>query len=393
MKHSFFIKAFEGKHLWWTYFVGILLVLLGFIIGQAPLSIILYQNYDSTTTSMEEFAERAESMDFSFFNLSSNFGFFLLLLSFVGGIIALVFVVQQIHRRKFLSIINPFSKVRYSKFFFGFGLWLLLAIIGEGVSYLIAPENYILTLNWGTFIPLFIICLLILPLQTSFEETFIRGYLMQGLTINPLSIIISLFSLGGFFYILTQITNVGSSINMLYIYMIILILLLILKFLENKIDYIQNLIQSIFRIPFIPLVITSLFFGLLHGMNPEVGEFGLGKMMTFYIGTGFFLGLLTILDEGLELALGIHFANNLFGALFVSFDGSALQTPTMFRSLDMNSDNMLIGWFIVVIIFMIIAQWKYQWNDWKKIFEPIRFSRNEEITINQFNNNILDEPI
>jgi hypothetical protein len=35
-------------------------------------------------------------------------------------------------------------------------------------------------------------------------------------------------------------------------------------------------------------------------------------MFVYYIGTGLFLGILTLMDEGMELALGFH-ANNLVG--------------------------------------------------------------------------------
>jgi hypothetical protein len=35
-------------------------------------------------------------------------------------------------------------------------------------------------------------------------------------------------------------------------------------------------------------------------------------MFVYYIGTGLFLGI-TLMDEGMELALGFHAANNLVG--------------------------------------------------------------------------------
>ena len=66
----------------------------------------------------------------------------------------------------------------------------------------------------------------------------------------------------------------------------------------------------------VPLVTTSMIFGLLHFFNPEVEKLGYG-IMVYYIGTGFFLGILTLMDEGLELAIGFHAANNLFTALLV----------------------------------------------------------------------------
>ncbi len=332
MKHSFFKRALEGNNAIWTYIVGTILVIIGHVLGQIPISILLIMKmFDNGGGMSADAQEKMTALDFDYFGIDPNFGFFLILLSFVVGILALVATLKYIHKRSFLSVITPKSKLNRGKLAFGFFVWLGLAAIGEGLSYYMEPDNYILTFKWSSFIPLLLICIFVLPWQTSFEETFMRGYLMQGLAL-----------------------------------------------------WTKN--------PFIPWIITSVIFGLLHGMNPEIGEFGFWKMMIFYIGTGAFLGLITILDESLELALGIHFANNLFGALFVSFDGSALQTPTMFRSLEMDTEYMLVGWGAVVIIFLGLAQLKYKWKNWGKIFQTIDFSDDDKL-ISNTNTNILDESI
>ena len=44
-------------------------------------------------------------------------------------------------------------------------------------------------------------------------------------------------------------------------------------------------------------------------MNPEVEKLGY-LILVYYIGSGLFLGIITLMDEGIELALGFHFANN-----------------------------------------------------------------------------------
>ncbi len=337
MKHSFFKRALGGNNAAWTFLVGSLIVIVGHVIGQIPISALLfYKMFSMSGGGIDmELQNKMASLDFEYFGIDANLGFSLILLSFVLGVVALYFVLKYIHKRDFLSIITPKTSLDWGRLSFGFFVWLILAMIGEGINMFLDPENYVFTMEWSSFIPLLLICLFILPWQTSFEETFMRGYLMQGMALWVKS-------------------------------------------------------------PFIPWVMTSVIFGLLHGMNPEIGEFGFWNMMVFYIGTGLFLGLLTILDESLELALGIHFANNLFGALFVSFDGSALQTPTMFRSLEMNTDYMLVGWLVVVLIFLGLAQLKYKWTNWGKIFEQIDFydkdNGNEEPPI-ATNTHILDEPI
>ncbi len=392
MKHSFFKRALEGNNAAWTFLVGTLIVIFGHILGQIPISVLLiYKMFNTSGGGIDsDMQDKMASLDFEYFGIDPNFGFFLLLLSFVLGVIALYIVMKSIHKRSFLSVITPNSKLDWGRLSFGFSLWLLLALLGEGINMYLDPENYVYTLEWSSFIPLVIICLLVLPWQTSFEELFMRGYLMQGIPLVPIRFA------QGFLFITANIHIYYISVNQGY--KSALIALLIYSFIATLLSlaiknnsynlFLKNLIKK----PFIPWIITSVIFGLLHGMNPEIGEFGFWKMMVFYIGTGAFLGLITILDESLEIALGIHFANNLFGALFVSFDGSALQTPTMFRSLEMDMEFMLVGWFVVVLIFLGIAQMKYKWTNWGKIFQTIDYNNNgDENHIVGNNENILDE--
>jgi hypothetical protein len=126
-------------------------------------------------------------------------------------------------------------------------------------------------------------------------------------------------------------------------------------------------IGLLFKNRWVPLLVTSVLFGLMHLGNPEVGTLGYG-IMVFYIGTGFFLGILTLMDEGLELALGFHAANNLFGALLVTADWTAFQTHSLYR--DISSPT--LGWEIFVPVFIIypllllLFAKKYGWKNWKE---------------------------
>jgi hypothetical protein len=156
------------------------------------------------------------------------------------------------------------------------------------------------------FLSLALIGIILIPLQTSFEEYLFRGYMMQGLGIAA----------------------------------------------KNR---------------WVPLVVTSVLFGLMHLGNPEVEKLGYG-IMIYYIGTGFFLGIITLMDEGLELALGFHAANNLIGALLLTADWTAFQTDSLYRDVS----DPILGWdvlvpvFIVFPILLIIFSKKYGWTNWKE---------------------------
>ena len=77
------------------------------------------------------------------------------------------------------------------------------------------------------------------------------------------------------------------------------------------------------------------------------------------------------MDDGLELALGVHAATNFAGAVFVGYNGAAIQTDSLFTAQEINPMYMTIGFVLVSIIFLIIMKYKYQWGSFKKLAEPI----------------------
>jgi hypothetical protein len=90
--------------------------------------------------------------------------------------------------------------------------------------------------------------------------------------------------------------------------------------------------------------------------------------LVHYIGTGFFLGIITLMDEGLELALGFHAANNLFTALLVTADWTAFQTHSILRDVsdpDISNSEVFASVLIIYPILIFIFAKVYKWNNWK----------------------------
>ena len=112
---------------------------------------------------------------------------------------------------------------------------------------------------------------------------------------------------------------------------------------------------------------TSLIFGGMHWFNPEVVKIG-PVILVYYIGTGLFLGIITLMDEGMELALGFHAANNLVGALLVTSDWSAFQTHSIFKDISDPSAGLDVIFPVVIIfpILLFIFSKKYNWSNWKE---------------------------
>ena len=124
----------------------------------------------------------------------------------------------------------------------------------------------------------------------------------------------------------------------------------------------------------LPLIFTSLAFGLMHYANPEIDKLG-NMVYVFYIGSGLFAGIMTLMDEGMELALGWHAANNSFAALLVTADWTALQTHSVYKDISdpqsLPVDEVLVPVLFFVVVLVIFSK-KYGWTDWKgKLFGKI----------------------
>ena len=228
----------------------------------------------------------------------------------------LFFWVKYVHEQTIKSLTTSRKKVDWSRIFFSFILWAVITIGMTVIAYYIAPEDFVWNFNWNKFWVLAVIAIALVPLQTSFEEYFFRGYLMQGLA----------------------------------------------TVMKNR---------------WFPLIFTSVIFGLMHGANPEVDKLG-PIIMVYYIGTGLFLGIITLMDEGLELALGFHAANNLITALLVTTDWTAFQTDSILRDVSEPSAgfDILIPVLVLFPTLLFIFAKKYKWNNWKerltgKFEEPI----------------------
>jgi len=304
----FFLNAKKGVHAWWLFLVGTVLVSLGYIIGQIPLTLVLdyktAQDPELDATDLEEFTR---TLDFEKFGISTNGGLLLSLLFFVFGLAFLYFVTFVLHKRHFASLISYLEKVDWYRFFWGFGVWFIISLILEVISWWLNPGNYqFFAPGWDYFL-LLLICVFILPLQTSFEELFFRGYLMQAM---------------GFYA-------------------------------KSKV---------------FALIAASLLFMSIHLANPEIDKYGTGSMVAYYLFSGIVLAFITIMDDRLELAMGIHFANNFFGATLVTYEGAALQTNSLYKVHEINPQLMVFGFALVALIFSIFASRKFKWKSIRKAF-------------------------
>lgn len=255
-----------------------------------------------------------------------NGTFIMAILPLSLGCLGVWFWVKFVHGQSITSLTTSRKKIDFNRIFFAFTFWAVVTIALTLSAYFNAPEDFVYNFKPEKFWIFLVLAVVLIPLQTSFEEYLFRAYTMQGLGV----------------------------------------------FTKSRA---------------IPFVVTSVLFGLMHIANPEVGKLGY-SIMIYYIGTGFFLGILTLMDEGLELALGFHAANNLVGALLVTSDWGAFQTHSILKDVSTPSAgfDIILPVFIIYPLLLYIFSKKYHWNwsQWKeKLFGTITF--NEKIQYNDAN--------
>jgi membrane protease YdiL (CAAX protease family) len=300
--------ASKGYHEWWRYLVGAFLIFIIWQVGSIPFLAAVTYKLMADGEDVSEIGNYEVLMG----ALDSNLTFFLMLFSFAVGFFGVWLIVRFFHNQKFKDLLTTRAKFDWKRFAFGFSIVGFFIAIMTILDYVINPDDYLWNFKWDQFIILAIIGIIMVPIQTTFEELYFRGYFMQGLGV-------------------------------------------------------------IFKNRWLPLILTSLGFGLLHLGNPEVGKLGY-VIMVSYIGTGFLLGIMALMDEGLELSIGYHAGNNLITALLVTADWTAFQT----ESILIYTEEPMVGFdvffpvLIIYPIYLLVMAKVYKWKNWKsKLFGKV----------------------
>lgn len=299
---NFIQQAYKGKNDWWRYLVTMLMVFSGWqLFGMIPLFMVAWSKVNSKDELL-----MASRNAFSGIGINSSLLLFVIILSFLFGLMALLFSIKYFHLRKIKTLITARKKIDWKRMFYGFSLWFLISTAMIAVDYYLNTEHYIWNFKLIPFAILLLVSFLFMPFQTSFEELLFRGYFMQGLGVT-------------------------------------------------------------FKNAAIPLMVTSVIFGLLHGFNPEFDKLG-PMVMIYYIGTGLLFGITTLMDDGTELSLGMHAANNIVASIFVTMNWTAFQTDALFVDTSEPSLGLetYIPVFVIYPIVLLILSNKYGWKNWKQ---------------------------
>ena len=180
----------------------------------------------------------------------------------------------------------------------GFSCMAAMLVLSAGGDIALNPDSYSWNWNLAAFLPYLFIAFTLLPIQTTAEELFFRGWLQQ---------------------------------------------------------WFDNGKRSQWVVSFL----GGLVFAAPHMANPEVAGNELLLPLLSYGATGFMFSWVTFRDKSLEIAIGAHFANNLLAALFVSTDDSALPSVSLFTSPSVSwGPAALISLIMVPIFIWLTGKWR-----------------------------------
>lgn len=230
--------------------------------------------------------------------LSTNPFLMLVLVGLIYGLYALLFYlcIRFIHKKNFHILINTGKKIRWKKILVGAALWT--GIIGAFtlLSLIFQRNSLTINYNYSSLIYLVILSLLVFPLQASFEEIFFRGYLMQGLGL-------------------------------------------------------------IFKKPVVPLILTTVIFGSIHYFNGTSLNTSISIVISAMI-LGLMLGTIVLAEDGLETAMGVHIANNMFVAVILNSSDSGMgNLPSLITAQSSDPYSGIPLLLLMAVILLTILFW------------------------------------
>jgi membrane protease YdiL (CAAX protease family) len=201
-----------------------------------------------------------------------------------------VVAVKLIHRRPLMTLVASGDRVDWRRIARAALVWTVIGLIAAFVEHLLHPERYSLTFRAERFFAFAAVALLLTPLQAATEELVFRGYVMQGLGL-------------------------------------------------------------VFKRPAVIAMLSAALFALPHLLNPEVEQHGLLLMGATYFVIGWVLALVVLRDGRLELAIGLHAANNLLLVLVASYESSVLPSESIFTARELDPVYMLISLSLGALLF------------------------------------------
>lgn len=302
-------SSFIGKNNWWRYVIALVAVFaLTNTIGALPLLISIGLSAADDPAVLDKLSENPNDM--SVLGIDPLIYLVEMIFPFIIGLIAFILILYPLNQKKISHVVVGTGPFRWNRLAVSALIWTLFSAIYLFASIKLDPSNYSLLNTSKTLIPLILISVLLIPFQAAWEEIIFRGYLMQGFAV----------------------------------------------LMKNR---------------WSPVIFTSLLFALMHVINPEVKEYGFWSMMPQYLLFGLVFAVMTVMDDGVEAAIGAHAANNAFLSVMLTNKSSVLQTPSVYEQHVYNPGTEFLIMLAMCIIILIIMKLLFRWKGFKILFGKV----------------------
>jgi uncharacterized protein len=282
MQDATYVEAARwGKYRGWRYILGLAVILFAWLVVGTIASVLV------------AFALSGQP-DYS---VLTPFGKFLFVMAgfpfFLAGILL---TVSLIHRRPIQTLVTARERISWRRVGHGFVAWFvpfcLIAVPGE---YFFYPDTFSFNSDLAAFARFVPIALVLTAIQTTTEELFFRGYIVQGASLVW-----------------------GNRIFL--------------------------------------AIVSAAIFTLPHLLNPEAIAGGwLTVFFSYFLVPGLVWTVVSLVDGTTELAIGVHFANNIGGILMVNATGTVVTTPALFTVSEFHATYGALSVLVTIPVFLAIA--------------------------------------
>jgi membrane protease YdiL (CAAX protease family) len=282
VKDATYVEAARwGKYRGWRYVLGLMVILFSWLVIGSLASVLI-----AFALSGQADYTLLDPVGNFLFNMA-GFPFFL------GGILI---AVSLIHRRHPLTLVTAHEKITWRRIGHGFVAWFVpFCLIGGLGQYFFYPDSFSFNSDFVSFAFFVPIALVLTAIQTTTEELFFRGYIVQGASL----------------------------------------------IWTNRVFL---------------AIVSAVIFTIPHLLNPEAQAGGwLTVFFTYFLVPGLVWTVVSLIDGTTELAIGVHFANNIGSILLINITGSALTTPALFTISEYHATYGALSVLVAIPVFLAIV--------------------------------------
>lgn len=249
-----------------------------------------------------------------FFEAKGTLRFAIIQFKYIVLLVLFLSLFSLLHKRSYKELITSRREFSYMRLGLGFAIWGVLLMSVLSTKVISNPDMYEWNFKLTPFLKLFVLSLLLLPFRVFFTAVFMNSYILQMFT-------------------------------------------------------------GIFKKAWLSFFVSVLFFSALMCLNNISVIKALGnQMVIYYLALSILVYLIIILDEGIEIVLGMFLVSTLISRLFIAYTASKTQLDTIFIKQG-NRDADLFVYVIPLIcfpLFFMILYKIYSWVDWReKLFGKV----------------------